>query len=362
MKRHLLKPLKVLGVFTLLLVNISSSFAQRFDQKQRVDTLTFAQRLSFSTNAVDWALLIPNVGVEFDVQNTNWSRWAVGLNLRGRFSTTHTFLPKTEYGLTGARIYVRNYYRPRLRREEAMPDSTLGFFGKLGRKYKRIAGAYRKRIKHPKRTYYRGLYADYSDFSFLFGGSNGKQGTALTVGLTYGWLTPLITFRNGTTMDLDLGISLGACMANAETFKLDSEQNCYIKTGEKESKILPMLTELKLGFVYRPNTYPITKRYRWRYDVDSRYSDRLDSISAEKERAFVNERNAQTTYRRLKTEYDALYAKYLKEVQQNKALQPVTKTPKNSSKNSKKDAPKDDKDSKKKSKKKDKKAPAPGEV
>ncbi len=351
--------MKILGALLLsLLINIPTTHAQRFEQRQRVDTLTFAQRLSFSTNFIDWALLVPNVGVEFDVRNTNWSRWAVGVNVRGRWKTTHSFLPKTEYGLTGARIYVRNYYRPRLRQEEAIPDSTLGFFGKLGRKCKRIAGAYRKRIKHPKRTYYRGLFVDYSDFSYLFGGSNGKQGTALTFGITYGWLTPLVTFRNGTTMDLDLGISVGACMANAESFRLDSEQNCYIKTADRKTEILPMLSELKVGFVYRPNKYPITKRYRWRYDVDARYSERLDSISAEKERAFVNEKNAQNTYRRLKVEYDALFAKYLKEVEANPSLlpKPAVKKPKTEEKkDKKKDDKKDDKKSKK-DKKDDKKS------
>lgn len=301
-------------------MNITSVYAQRFDQRPRVDTLTFAQRVSFNTNFVDWALLIPNVGVEFDVRGTNWNRWAVGINARGRWKTTHSFLPSCEYALTGGRIYVRNYYRIRERQQEAVPDSTLGFFGKLGKTYKNIAGGYRKRIKHPKRTYYRGLYLDYSDFSFLFGGSGGHQGTALTVGFTYGWITPMLVFRNGTSLDLDLGISLGACFANEEKFKLSKEDNCYIRTSAKQQRILPMLTELKVGFVYRPNTYPITKRYRWRYDTDQHYAERLDSISAERERTFVNTRNAEHNYRILLNEYNTLFEKYAQENEEKNAL------------------------------------------
>lgn len=43
--------------------------AQIFESKTGVDTLTFAERISLRTNAVDW--LTPNLGVEFDVKSTN---------------------------------------------------------------------------------------------------------------------------------------------------------------------------------------------------------------------------------------------------------------------------------------------------
>lgn len=43
--------------------------AQIFESKTGVDTLTFAERISLRTNAVDWTLLTPNLGVEFDVKS-----------------------------------------------------------------------------------------------------------------------------------------------------------------------------------------------------------------------------------------------------------------------------------------------------
>jgi hypothetical protein len=34
-----------------------------------------------------------------------------------------------------------------------------------------------------------------------------------------------------------------------------------------------------VGFVYRFGSYPITKKYRWRYDVDMPYKSKYDSIA-----------------------------------------------------------------------------------
>lgn len=65
--------------------------AQIFESKTGVDTLTFAERISLRTNAVDWTLLTPNLGVEFDVKSTNWNRWAVGLTLKTKWNTPATF-------------------------------------------------------------------------------------------------------------------------------------------------------------------------------------------------------------------------------------------------------------------------------
>lgn len=45
--------------------------AQIFESRTGVDTLTFAERISLRTNAVDWTLLTPNLGVEFDVKSAH---------------------------------------------------------------------------------------------------------------------------------------------------------------------------------------------------------------------------------------------------------------------------------------------------
>jgi hypothetical protein len=40
-------------------------------EKTGVDTLSLLDRIALRTNTVDWALLIPNFGAEFDIKNTN---------------------------------------------------------------------------------------------------------------------------------------------------------------------------------------------------------------------------------------------------------------------------------------------------
>ena len=257
----------ILATLFLTLISLTTK-AQLFETRTGVDTISLQQRISLHTNAIDWTLGIPNVGGEFDVIGTNWGRHAIGIDLRGRFATNHTFKPNFVYNVTGARIYYRNYYR--LRAISGSVEKSKGILN-------RLFSCRRQNIKHKKRTYYRGLYLDFSDFSLKLGGE-GKQGTALTFGVTYGWLTPLITFRNGHTLDFDLGFSAGACMANVTRFTRDRDDNCYRKTSEVENKIMPALTEVKVGFVYRFNNYPITKRYRWRYDVDMNYRERMDNL------------------------------------------------------------------------------------
>lgn len=52
--------------------------AQVIETRPYVDTLSTSERISLRTNAVDWLLLVPNIGVEYDVRNLNWNRWTVG--------------------------------------------------------------------------------------------------------------------------------------------------------------------------------------------------------------------------------------------------------------------------------------------
>lgn len=141
-----------------------------------MDTLTFAERISLRTNAVDWTLLTPNLGVEFDVKSTNWNRWAVGLTLKTKWNTPATFKNRVFYNITEVRADFRNYWRTR-QINNKVPAHT-GFIDRLFSCRRRV-------VKHPKTTYYRGAYMSFSDFSMKFG-REGHQGKALSAGITYG--------------------------------------------------------------------------------------------------------------------------------------------------------------------------------
>lgn len=257
--------------------------AQIFESKTGVDTLTFAERISLRTNAVDWTLLTPNLGVEFDVKSTNWNRWAVGLTLKTKWNTPATFKNRVFYNITEVRADFRNYWRTR-QINNKVPAHT-GFIDRLFSCRRRV-------VKHPKTTYYRGAYMSFSDFSIKFG-REGHQGKALSAGITYGIIKPLYAFRTGNTLDLDLGFDAGFVAVNSEKFTYNRADNCYTRTKQGSWKVVPfpMPTAARVGFVYRFGSYPITKKYRWRYDADAQYQYRVDSIANQRVVDAINKHN-----------------------------------------------------------------------
>lgn len=274
--------------FTLYFLIIAVLFpqigkAQIFESRTGVDTLTFAERISLRTNAVDWTLLTPNLGVEFDVKSTNWNRWAVGLTLKTKWNTPATFKNRVFYNITEVRADFRNYWRTR-QINNKVPAHT-GFIDRLFSCRRRV-------VKHPKTTYYRGAYMSFSDFSIKFG-REGHQGKALSAGITYGIIKPLYAFRTGNTLDLDLGFDAGFVAVNSEKFTYNRADNCYTRTKQGSWKVVPfpMPTAARVGFVYRFGSYPITKKYRWRYDADAQYQYRIDSIANQRVVDAINQHN-----------------------------------------------------------------------
>ena len=247
--------------------------AQIFESKTGVDTLSLAERISLRTNAIDWTLLTPNLGIEFDVTSTNWNRWAVGLSFKSKWNTPATFKNRIFYNITEVRADFRNYWRTRQIDGDGVKAHT-GFIDRLFSCRRRV-------VKHPKTTYYRGAYVSFSDFSVKLG-AKGRQGKAVSAGITYGIIKPLYTFKTGNSLDLDFGFDAGFIATNAEEFKLDRAENCYVRTKAGAWKFVPfpMPTSARVGFVYRFGKYPITKKYRWRYDADADYKYRMDTIAS----------------------------------------------------------------------------------
>ena len=247
------------------------------DTGHKVDTLSTVERLSLRSNAVDWLLLVPNVGIEYDIFSTNWNRWSVGLNLRYNWETSHTYKPGIVYNVAEARLEVRNYYRIRV------------FDGKFiepkKHKWERVVSPRRAESKHPTTTFYRGAFIAYNNYSLKLG-TEGKQGNAIIAGGMCGMIKPMYEFSNGNSLDLEFAASAGVAYAKYDTYTHDRLDDCYPVESTGKTAILPVINELRVGFVYRFGSYPITKKYRWRYDVDLDYQERLDStIRAERNAA-----------------------------------------------------------------------------
>lgn len=282
------------------------SMGQVFETRTGVDTLTLAERISLHTNVVDWALLVPNIGVEFDIKNTNWNRHAVGVSFKTRWQTNSTYKQRYFYTLTEGRIYWRNYWRSRQidPRNDINPHTNF---------IDRLFSQRRTRVKHPKTTYYRGVYVSASDYSFRFG-KEGRQGKAVSAGITYGCLRPLYQFKSGNSLDLEMGIDVGFMATKTEKFGLDENTNCYTRVTPSETKIVPfpLPTEARLAFVYRLGKYPITKKYRWRTDVDAVYADELREKIAEQQKQRIDNENAAKSRKEIEKsfwlEYDSISA------------------------------------------------------
>lgn len=259
----------IVSILTLLPIGVR---AQVFETRARIDTLKWNERISLHTNAVDWALLIPNIGVEYDIRSTNWNRWAVGMSAKTKWRTNSRFKQRLFYNVSEVRFEFRNYWRTRQIDGREVTKHT-SFIDKL-------FSCRRTVVKHPHTTYYRGVYASAGDYSFLVD-RKGRQGKFVSGGVTYGAMYPMYVFKSGNSLDLDLGISVGLVATNMEKFRLVDD--CYERTQPGKWKVVPfpMPTEARVGLVYRLGKYPINKKYRWRYDVDMRYRERYDSIRYE---------------------------------------------------------------------------------
>lgn len=292
--------IKLYGIIASILALLPIGVrAQVFETRARIDTLKWNERISLHTNAVDWALLIPNIGVEYDIRSTNWNRWAVGMSAKTKWRTNSRFKQRLFYNVSEVRFEFRNYWRTRQIDGREVTKHT-SFIDKL-------FSCRRTVVKHPHTTYYRGVYASAGDYSFLVD-RKGRQGKFVSGGVTYGAMYPMYVFKSGNSLDLDLGISVGLVATNMEKFRLVDD--CYERTQPGKWKVVPfpMPTEARVGLVYRLGKYPINKKYRWRYDVDMRYRERYDSIryalEAQRQERHITDSITNKIYNDFWLEYD----------------------------------------------------------
>ena len=265
---------------SLFLISAISLRAQIMDTSHKVDTLSTRQRIALRTNAFEWLCLTPNIGVEYDLTKFNYGRWALTFDARCNWNASHTYKPGLVYNLSGARIGVKYYYRMhKTGKGDSYPQQPTNFF-------KKLISNITPDPKHPTVAFYRGAYIAYNKYSIMLG-SEGKQGSAITAGFTWGFTKPLYSFRNGNTIDFEAGISAGFAYADMKKYVLERESNCYRITETKPMAFqpIPVISDLRLGFIYRIGDYPSTKKYRWRYDCDLAYQQKMDDwMTAEKNR------------------------------------------------------------------------------
>lgn len=289
----------LMGIIILFNMDV---YAQK--ERTKIDTLQLKERFSLRTNTVDWLLLIPNISAEFDLGNTNYNHWAIGAGIRYNWQTEHHYKPGVVYNLAELRGEVRYYWRTQVIDSiSCPPHGKRNYFG-------RLFSTRRLMPKHVKTTYYRGAYITADKYSFMLGGT-GYQGKAITAGFLYGIVKPLYEFENRNTLDLDIGFSIGLAYTTYDEYYHDRESDCYPVTDHKDwhLKTFPVVSELRFAFVYRFGQYPLAKKYRWRYDVDEEYRDKINEIGQLRIKKLTDQRNLLKSMDELEKKFDSYYQK-----------------------------------------------------
>ncbi len=287
-----------------MLLSLSVSAHSVMDDSHNIDTLSLAERVSLHTNAVDWVMCVPNLGVEFDIKGRNYNRWSVMANVRYRPSMKNTFVMPLVFNIFEVSLEGRAYWRER----QATPT---GIFHHHRLWYEKILSARAMLPSHPTWVFYRGGYVAYTKYSFLLKDAiKGTQGNAIQAGFTWGFEKPLYQFSDGNSLDLDCGFSAGFCVHKTDKYDIDQENNAYGVT-EKSDKWkfnpIPVLKDLHVSFVYRFGNYPIQKRYRWRYDADVQYRSLMDSLYSDAEARALQQYIADSIYKVVYLDFRHIY-------------------------------------------------------
>lgn len=246
---------RLLALFILVL-SFSNLFAAI--QTDTVRDNSFINRVSIHTNALDWFLTVPNLGIEYDFMNSEENRFSVLLQGKYNWNTSHSFKPRYVLNLASVSMEFRKYWRTG--HDETMTinkwvtrDTTISrvrwFFKKF--RHNVLSG---RTLTRPRdwRAYYVGLYAGYDQYSLACFGK-GIQGKGINLGVSAGWSVPLYILRNGQSLDLDLGVTLGAKATQYDRYHYISETGCYEYTGSREFHVTPypVIHQIKIGLAYR---------------------------------------------------------------------------------------------------------------
>lgn len=299
-KEHYFFLSKIIVACFLLSTTMNEAYAQPKNGRKddaKAENLSFKDRWGFKTNAIDWLLTVPNVGVEFDLGNTIRNKHTIGANLKWNWNTSQKYKPSIVFNLFDARIEWRQYFRTRRRyTNTTMKDGFMKYLNDNILTTKR---------KNPRdwRAYYWGIYANAASYNFKLG-KQGIQGNSYGAGVSLGYTAPLYGYRNNY-VDLEIGGSVGLAYAKYDVYEHDAESDCYPRIADKckggHLVPFPLITDLRVAFVYRfvsvKDKYKqsVTRRIDIRNEKRAKLNAainemrmRIDSISAACKKQGVN--------------------------------------------------------------------------
>lgn len=229
---------------------LNDTYAQQTTQKKQAEdeSLTFKERWGFKTNAVDWLLTVPNLGVQFDLGNSVRTKRTLSANVKWNWETSQKYNPFLILNLFDGRIEWRQYFRTRQRNALALAENP-SLWDKLN------FNVFTTKRKNPRtwRAYYWGVYANAASYSFKIS-KRGIQGKAVGAGISLGFTAPLYGYRQNY-IDLEMGGSFGLLYTRYDIFEYDAESDCYPRIADKckggHLVPFPVITDLRIAFVYR---------------------------------------------------------------------------------------------------------------
>lgn len=243
---YLRKSLYALAVFIFSSPMLPAMYAQKSAlYYNKVDNLSFGERLSLRSNVVDWIALTPNAGLEYTLGNKSWNKWTLGLFGRINWRSGTKTNPYNVYDLYDGRLELRKYWHG----------------------------------KNPRHVFYWGVYGGANKFDIKFS-ETGKKGNSFVGGLMFGTITQLYGYQNGASLDLDFGINAGVVFADYDEYRreLQGNQQVYVTTVPKKGYgltfdpfVYAAATDVvKVSVIYHFGT-KVANRYKKREIVDEEY-------------------------------------------------------------------------------------------
>lgn len=257
--------LSLLGVHSLLandeqprVVDIPST-ASTSDVTSKYKQLTFGRsdnnywsHFSLSTNFIDWALVIPNIGIDFDFGNPN------------RKSTSSLYFQLK--GSPSSKDYLK----------KGLYDQTSYKFWNAHLEW-RLHWSFHRHPELVKGRFYSGLYAEYMKYTMntpldIIDRDKLKDGWGGIAGISAGYDFPGFNYDNRHFFQFQIGANIGAIYA---------DYNAYSSEGkESQKRILPMVTEIRFALTYR--NHSISRKY-WQPNLERYRRHQVEDEAARKQ-------------------------------------------------------------------------------
>lgn len=238
----------------------------------------FYKRFSIHSNLLDWATLVPNIGIEMDLKGTTRTNWSLLLTGKFNGSNPHGHL---RYDVAQVRLEGRHYWRTgkqgmRRYHDEYVklytnPKDTLHYNGdSLSSKFYNFYQRLRRNTISGRtldnarnwRAYYVGAWAGYDNWD-IAARYKGNDGQGIAAGFLAGYTIPLLPQRypKEGSLDLDLGALIGVKVAkyNGYTLEEDPAANALARVEN------PAKTTTKWDIVHYPILHDIHVSLVWRF-------------------------------------------------------------------------------------------------